>query len=72
MSLYLNISWLEIYCAAADKKLGILYLHGPPKDEFGIENYTQVTDLFGGHDFLPIEIDAKLGDWTGFDISGHK
>ena len=40
--------------------------------EFGIENYTQVTDLLGGQDFLSIESDAKLGDWTGFDISGHK
>ena len=40
--------------------------------ELGIENYTQVTDLLGGHDSLPIEIDAQLGDWAGFDILGHK
>ena len=40
--------------------------------ECGIENYTQVMDLLRGYDFLPIEIDAKLGDWTGLDISGHK
>ena len=34
--------------------------------EFGIENYTQVTDLLGGHDFLPIEIDAMVGAGQGF------
>ena len=33
--------------------------------EFGIEDYTQVTDLFGGHDFLPIEIDANWGTGQG-------
>ena len=38
--------------------------------EFGIENCIQVTYLLGGHECLPIGIDAKLGDLTGFDISG--
>ena len=71
MPLYLNISWLEIYCTAAEKNLAYFIYKGL-QAEFGIENYSQVMDLFWERDFLAIETDAKLGEWTGFHISGHK
>ena len=67
MPLYLNISWLR-YIAQLQIKSLAHFIYVGPQAELGIENYTQVTGLFGGHDFLPIEIDAKLGDCKGFDM----
>ena len=65
MQLYLNISWLEIYCTVADKKLGILYLHGPPNWIWNPKITPRLRTCLGGTIFSPLKLMQSWGTGQG-------